>query len=130
MKFGYTIVYVNDVESTMNFYSKAFKLEKGFIHESMQYGEMITGDTKLAFVSDSLSKSNDMIYIENNINNKPAGFEIAFITNEVQDSFNHAINNGALSVKEPIEKPWGQLVAYVRDINGILVEICSPIHGG
>ena len=128
MKFGYTIIYVNDVKSTMDFYSKAFNLEKGFIHESLQYGEMITGDTKLAFASDSLGKSNDIIYVENNIKNKPAGLEIAFMTNEVQDNYNHAINNGALSVKEPIKKPWGQLVAYVRDINGILIEICSPIE--
>ena len=127
MKFGYTIIYVNDVKSTMDFYSKAFNLEKGFIHESLQYGEMITGDTKLAFASDSLGKSNDIIYVENNIKNKSAGLEIAFMTNEVQDNYNHAINNGALSVKEPIKKPWGQLVAYVRDINGILIEICSPI---
>ena len=128
MKFGYTIIYVNDVKSTMDFYSKAFNLEKGFIHESLQYGEMITGDTKLAFASDSLGKSNDIIYVENNIKNKSAGLEIAFMTNEVQDNYNHAINNGALSVKEPIKKPWGQLVAYVRDINGILIEICSPIE--
>jgi hypothetical protein len=27
------------------------------------------------------------------------------------------------------EKPWGQVVAYVRDLNGYLVEICTPMAG-
>lgn len=28
---------------------------------------------------------------------------------------------------EPFEKPWGQTVGYVRDINGVLIELCSPM---
>ena len=34
---------------------------------------------------------------------------------------------GAVVVKEPQKKPWGQLVGYVRDNNGFLVEICAPM---
>ena len=34
MKLGYTLVYVEDVEATMNFYTIAFGLERGFLHES------------------------------------------------------------------------------------------------
>jgi len=30
-------------------------------------------------------------------------------------------------VSEPETKPWGQTVAYVRDRNGFLVELCSPM---
>lgn len=127
MRLGYTIIYVPEVEMTMNFYSKVFKLKKGFLHESKEYGEMDTGVTKLAFVSDSLAKSNDIKYIKNCLKNEPAGFELALVTDNVKESFIHAINNGAILVKEPIEKPWGQWVAYVRDLNGVIIEICSPI---
>lgn len=56
-----------------------------------------------------------------------AGFEIALITNDVKQGYSHALNNGASAVKEPTIKPWGQEVAYVRDLNGIVVEICSPM---
>jgi len=28
---------------------------------------------------------------------------------------------------EPVEKPWGQKVAYVEDPDGHYIEICSPI---
>lgn len=48
MKLGYTLFYVDDVAKTMDFYEKAFGLKKGFAHED-QYGEMITGETKLIF---------------------------------------------------------------------------------
>ncbi|MFO0110274.1 MAG: VOC family protein, partial [Alphaproteobacteria bacterium] len=33
----------------------------------------------------------------------------------------------AAPLKKPEQKPWGQTVAYVRDLNGFLVEICSPV---
>lgn len=40
-------------------------------------------------------------------------------------AFTNAVNAGAISVVEPKVKPWGQTVAYVRDIDGILIEIAS-----
>lgn len=127
MKFGYTIIYVSDVEVTINFYQNAFKLEHSFLHESKQYGELNTGDVKLAFVSDSLAESNGVKFIKNNTMKEAAGFEIALITNDVKEGYKHALSNGAIAVKEPTVKPWGQEVAYVRDLNGIIVEICSPM---
>jgi hypothetical protein len=30
-------------------------------------------------------------------------------------------------VAEPTQKPWGQTVAYLRDNQGFLIEICSPL---
>ncbi len=47
MKLGYTLLYVDNVEETMTFYSNAFGLEESFLHESKAYGEMKTGETKL-----------------------------------------------------------------------------------
>ena len=55
MKLGYALMYVSDVETTMNFYEEAFSLKKGIFHESGQYGEMITGETKLGFVKNTLT---------------------------------------------------------------------------
>ena len=127
MKFGYLIVYVPDVESTLNFYSKAFNLKEFFLHESKQYGELNTGDVKLAFASELLAESNDVTFTRNTIAKDAAGFEIALITNNVKESYNHALNNGAIAVKAPMIKPWGQEVAYLRDLNGVIVEICSPM---
>ena len=53
--------------------------------------------------------------------------EIAFVTADVVQAFDVAVNAGAIPVAAPKEKPWGQTVAYLRDLNGFLVEICSPV---
>lgn len=98
------------------------------MHESKQYGELNTGEIKLAFVSNSLAESNGVKFVNNDVNKEAAaGFEIALITHDVKKGYNHALSHGAIGVKEPTVKPWGQEVAYVRDLNGIIVEICSPM---
>lgn len=127
MKFAYTIIYVEDVENTIAFYQKAFNLQQKFFHESKQYAELNTGDITLAFASNTLAESNGVKFVKNNLENPAAGFEIALVSDDVNLSYNHAMASGAVSVKEPALKPWGQEVAYVRDINGIVIEICSPI---
>ena len=43
-------------------------------------------------------------------------------------SLNNAIAAGATLVEKPKTKPWGQTVAYVRDPDGFLVEICTPME--
>lgn len=35
---------------------------------------------------------------------------------------------GAIVVKEPTQKPWGQTVGYVRDLNGFLVGVCTAVE--
>lgn len=127
MRFGYTIIYVPNVPAALHFYQEAFGLEQSFLHESEQYGELLTGDTKLAFVSEDLSKSNGIKFVSNHRNRDAAGFEIALVTDDVSKAFNKAIDAGALLIQEPKQKPWGQTVAYVRDLNGVLIEICSPM---
>ena len=52
---------------------------------------------------------------------------IGFVTKDVEAAFNTAVRAGATSVSKPKTKPWGQVVSYVRDCNGFLVEICSPM---
>jgi hypothetical protein len=38
-----------------------------------------------------------------------------------------AIAAGAVEIKAPTAKPWGQIVSYVRCPDGTLVELCTPI---
>lgn len=127
MKLGYTLFYVGDVEQTMKFYSKAFGLEAGFLHESKQYGEMATGETKLGFVNHETAMSHGFSYEKMDLSKKPAAFEIGFVTKDVKAAFDKAVKNGAQPIQNPETKPWGQVVSYVRDCNGYLVEICSPM---
>lgn len=129
MKLGYTIIYVADVLATIDFYERAFHLERRFIHESNLYAEMQTGETTLAFAGEPMVEMNGLAIRPNRKSKIAAGFEIAFVTDDPRSAFEAALAAGAMSVKSPTEKPWGQIVGYVRDLNGCLVEICSPVEG-
>ena len=128
MKFGYAILYVNNVAETMAFYERAFGLARGMAVPTGDYGEMVTGETKLAFAQIDFAKTLTSVPIEITTPGKSAPpVEIALVTDQVAAAFEKAVVAGAVAVKSPEKKPWGQLVGYVRDNNGFLVEICSPI---
>jgi len=128
MKYGYTIVYVPSVQDTLEFYEKAFGFELKFIHESKAYGELQTGETTLAFASHEMGELNlDGKYSKANIDDKPFGIELAFVTEDVYAAFKKAVAAGAVPLKEPEEKPWDQVVGYVRAVDGSIIELCSPI---
>jgi uncharacterized glyoxalase superfamily protein PhnB len=130
MKFGYTIVYVSSVADALTFYKDAFGFETRFLHESGQYGELNTGETVLAFASHDMGEMNlDGHYQKTDLTAIPFGVELAFVTDDVVSSYTKAVAAGAISIKEPSTKPWGQVVAYVRSREGSLIEICSPIRG-
>lgn len=126
MEFGYTIIYVPDVPASLKFYEAAFGLQARFLHESHQYGELETGATALAFAHESMRAVNGVQTYDNRPDELAAGIEIALVSPDVAAAFDKAVQGGAMPIKTPEAKPWGQIVAYVRDVNGVLVEICSP----
>jgi lactoylglutathione lyase len=127
MKLSYTILYVKDVPRSVAFYEDAFGLMRRFVHKEGMYAEMDTGATTLSFAAYGLAKSNlPCGFQENNLSKPPAGFEIAFTTDDVPAAYERALAAEATPVAPPTTKPWGQIVAFVRDKDGILVEICSP----
>ena len=128
MQFGYTILYVSDVASSLDFYERALGQRRRFLHESGQYGELDTGETALAFAVHELAAENlpGVYRPEERSSSRPA-FEVCFVTDNVQAAFDRAVEEGAASVSAPQTKPWGQDVAYIRDPDGNLVELASPV---
>jgi len=53
--------------------------------------------------------------------------EIALVTEDVAAAHAKAIAEEAVSLQEPLLKPWAQTVSYVRGPDGTLFEICSPL---
>lgn len=129
VKFGYTINYVRDVDIALSFFEKAFEMKRRFITDENDYGELDTGETVLAFASHELGLSNfSGGYISPTDSEKPLGIEIALITDDVSGIHQRAIQHGAVELKSPETKPWGQVVSYVRCPSGILIELCTPIQ--
>jgi catechol 2,3-dioxygenase-like lactoylglutathione lyase family enzyme len=128
IKFAYTILYVRDVEKSIGFYEKAFGFERKFVTPEKDYGELLVGETTLSFASLSFAHSNlRKGFIESDLRNKPFGIEIGFTTDKVEETVHSAVQAGGVVLEFPKTKPWGQVVAYLRDPDGFLIEICTPI---
>lgn len=128
IKFGYTILYVNDVTKSIEFYEQSFGFKRKFITPENDYAELDTGNTTISLASKQLGNTNlKNGFLESSLQEKPFGIEIALIADNVKDVVENSLKNGAMLLEEPIVKPWGQTVAYIRDIDGFLIELCSPI---
>jgi catechol 2,3-dioxygenase-like lactoylglutathione lyase family enzyme len=77
MKLGYTIIYVPNVLASIEFYERAFGMQRGFVHEGGDYAELATGETTLSFAAHSLGHTNlPNGYIEASASPKPLGIEL------------------------------------------------------
>lgn len=129
IKFKYVILYVEDVEKSMNFYQNTFDTPIKFITPQKDYGELITGDTSLSFASVNLASSNiKKGFLSSQSQEKPFGIELGFTTDEVEKLLEKAVKNGAVLYEDMAVKPWGQKVAYIKDLDNYLVEICTEIQ--
>jgi lactoylglutathione lyase len=126
MRLAWTILYVPDVPTTLAFYEAAFGLPRRFLHEGNDYAELETGGTALAFAGESLN-ADQLDFVRNRPDQRPAGAEVAFVTDDVEAAYARAVTAGAVGVVPPTAKPWGQIVSYVRDCNGFLVELCTAV---
>ncbi|MBK6534393.1 MAG: VOC family protein [Deltaproteobacteria bacterium] len=124
MRLGYTILYVDDVSRALGFYERAFGLTR-VPSRQRDYGEPATGSTALAFSSRALMES---------LGKHPAAAdparpvcEIALVTDDVAAALDRAVAAGASLVQPANVMPWGQTVGYVSDLDGFLVEICTPM---
>jgi len=130
MKFAYTIFYVENVEETISFYEKAFGFQRKFVTTEKDYGELVTGETTISFASIELGNSNlsgSKGFDPSSKERAPPGMELAFVTETIEEDFRKAVEAGAEKYIDIKEKPWGQKVGYLRDLNGILIEICTPM---
>lgn len=128
MKLGYTILYVPDVAASLAFFERAFGLKIRFLHESGTYGELETGATTLSFAAHELGDANfPGGHVHANTSPQPLGMEIALVTENVAAAHTRALESGAIELSSPSQKPWGQVVSYVRTPDGCLIELCTPV---
>jgi uncharacterized glyoxalase superfamily protein PhnB len=134
MQFGYTFIWVDDVKQTVAFYERAFDLKVRFITENGAmgyYAEMETGATTLAIADAKEAKALfPEGYTPLNTNKLPIAFQITFTTSDVNATYDAALKAGATSLATPQQQPWGQTIARVRDPNGVLVSIATPVNFG
>jgi catechol 2,3-dioxygenase-like lactoylglutathione lyase family enzyme len=126
--FAWTIVYVDDVARSTAFYGAAFGFTVRLTHPEGQYAELDTGATVLAFTGHALAGSNvPGGYTRHDPVGPPLAVELAFTTDDVPAAIDAAVAAGGRLLAAPVVKPWGQTVGYVRDPDGVLIEIATPL---
>ena len=74
MKYAYSIIYVENVPETIDFYEKAFGFARKFLTPENDYGELFSGETTIAFASIELGNANfKKGFDKSTMNKKPFG---------------------------------------------------------
>jgi lactoylglutathione lyase len=130
ISFGYTILWVKDVEKEAAFYEKAlgFAVKRRQDMGTFKWAEMATGETTLAFAGETEIKGMFPAgYSGNNPTTGPIAAQVSFVTTDVEGAYRSAVAAGASPIKTPAKMPWGQTWGQLRDPNGVLVSIASPL---
>ena len=92
---------------------------------------METGATALAFASNRFAAMHMPAPIRESDPDEPApGFTVSFRSNDVAADYERAIGAGATALSPPTVQTWGQTTACVRDPDGVMIEIGSPLVVG
>jgi len=129
MTFGATVLYVDHVQSVVDFYQRAFGLKLRYHDEELGYAELDTGGPTIIAIAthavgEMLMPGADGYH--RSPDGRPSGVEIGFFTENVPTAFAKALSEGASPVAAPRRMPWGLEVAYVRAPEGTLIGFSEP----
>ncbi|MBD2777833.1 VOC family protein [Iningainema tapete] len=127
IKFGAAVIYVPEgAKDVLDFYSRAFGLSILSYDPTYDFGELDTGESKIAIASHVAGEFMVGEKYPQSGNVRPVNVEIALLTSDVPAAFVRAVNAGCTPLCEPKTMPWGQTVAYVTSIEGTLVGLLTP----
>lgn len=124
MKMKYTILYVNDVEASIQFYHHILGFPIKLRVES--YVEFDTGEVTLSINSRQDVKESLGLPVPEAVSSSQT-FEIGFVVDDVNETIASLKEKRVTVIKEPAKKPWGQTVSYVSDPDGHFIEICDAV---
>jgi uncharacterized glyoxalase superfamily protein PhnB len=126
MQFAGTVLYVDDVLATVDFYRRTFSFPLRFLDENMGFAELEAEGSVLMIASHSLGEMLMPGSYARPVDGGPAGVEIAFLTDDVSAAYVKVIAEGAASIAAPKRMPWGLEVAYVRAPEGTIIGLSEP----
>jgi lactoylglutathione lyase len=130
-RIGYQIDWVADVDASASFYETAFGFARinDMTTPLTRWVELDGGGVTLAFAAfteaDVLFPAG---YRRHDPGEAPVASQITIVADDVDAAFKAAIAAGAKALNAPKEEPWGQTVARIRDPNGRLVSLATPMR--
>ncbi|TPN84686.1 VOC family protein [Aquimarina algicola] len=113
----------NDLIKSKDFYTKLFDFEVGY--DSDWFIHLVSKDKKIEL--GIIDQTNEIV--PKDFQNPPQGFYITFVVDNVDEVFEIATSENFDIVREPEDTFYGQRRLLLKDPNGALVDISSPIQG-
>lgn len=124
---AWTVVYVSDIQASLDLYVTAFGLTVAFQHPGGDYAEFATGATALALCALGLAAESTGLTLDAPTTPRS---NITLVVDDVQAAFAHAVASGATAVSEPVRKPWGMDSSYLSDLDSNLIELVTRVEAG
>lgn len=130
LRFRLNIWFVPDVAATVAFYETAFGCTLRFMPPGAPFAELDTGGTLLCFLSETTIQKAGLFanlpYTPNRPGPTMPGAQIAFVSDDIEADWARAVAAGATVVKALAPRASGGHMGYLRDPNGLLVELMTP----
>ena len=96
-----------------------------------RWAELESGATTIAFTPlrqrETDARSGE-VQLPNSSAAERGSLEVCFDYEDVDAAYRRAVENGAVAVSAPEDKPWGQKSGFVRDMDGNVVRIASYVR--
>ena len=122
---GYVVLFVNDLDKLMEFYSKKVGLPVRLRAEG--YAEFAVEGAKFALLA--RSRVAEMLGKEYAGQPSPNASQsaVTVLVDDVDRTFRELSGRGVAFLGTPADRPWGQRSVYFRDPEGHLVEIATNL---
>ncbi|WBX77987.1 VOC family protein [Tenacibaculum ovolyticum] len=113
----------DNLPESRNFYTKLFDFNVDF--DSDWFIHLISKDKK--FELGIIDRTNDIV--PKDFQDNPQGFYVTFVVDSADEIFQIAESEKFEIISEPTDTFYGQRQLLLKDPNGVLVDISSPIEG-
>lgn len=113
----------DNLPESRNFYTKLFDFNVDF--DSDWFIHLVSKDKKLEL--GIIDRTNDIV--PKDFQDNPQGFYVTFVVDSADEIFQIAESENFEIISEPTDTFYGQRRLLLKDPNGVLVDISSPIEG-
>lgn len=114
---------VANFSEAFDFYTNSLELEVKIHDEKNKFAELQLGDLKIALLTDDTLES--MCGKSQLAKSGLSNIVIAVEVDDISEKYNQ-LKDKVKFIEKPKTTPWGQKVAYFKDIEGYVWEISEP----
>jgi lactoylglutathione lyase len=120
------MLYVSDVSRSTRFYQEAVGATCDHADDDGSYAELTLGSLVMGVVQVEHARRHfPGEFRRHDASDMPAAFELYVEVDDLGAAVARALEAGATQLSEPTERPWGQTNAFLRDPDGVVIELAT-----